>query len=96
MLPGEGSKALSLEVRSIDYDSESGNVTLTFTSRPGRSYALLWTADFQNGPDYVEIDDGIDANAVENITSYTFPIPRVDDDPGGDLAAKAFFIIKRN
>ena len=96
MLPGEGSKALSLEVRSIDYDSESGNVTLTFTSRPGRSYALLWTADFQNGPDYVEIDDGIDANAVENITSYTFPIPRADDDPGGDLSAKAFFIIKRN
>ncbi|MFT6864211.1 MAG: hypothetical protein ACJAVK_002775 [Akkermansiaceae bacterium] len=96
MIPSGGGGPKGLEVLSIDYDRENENVTLTFTSRPGRSYSLLWTADFQDGPNYLEIDDGINADAVENITSYTFQAPRPDDNPGGEPAAKAFFIIKQN
>jgi hypothetical protein len=94
MIPNAGSGPKDLEVRSIDYDSESDTVTLTFTSRPGRSYSLFSTYDFQDGPDYLEIDDGIDADAGETITSYTFPAP--DNDLGGGSSPKAFFFIKQN
>jgi len=87
MLPGEGSGAAGLEIKSIDYDRENGTVTLTFSSRPGRSYALVWTADFQDGPNHLEIDDGINADTVENITSYTFPAPRSGGDPARPITA---------
>lgn len=92
MVPGAGSGSAGLEVRSIKYNVENDTVTLTFTSRPGRSYSLLWSADMQDGPDYNEVDDEIDADAVENITTYSFPAPN----PGGPPIPKAFFFLRQN
>ena len=96
MVPGSGPGSDVLEVRSIEIDQETNIVTLMFTSRPGRSYSLLWSETMQDGPDFDEIDDGINADADGNITTYSFPAPRPDADPGGPPTLKAFFFIKEN
>ena len=47
-----------------------GNVTLTFTSRPGKIYAIE-QGDTLTG--WLEIDDGVDSEGDE--TSFTYPQP---------------------
>ena len=96
MIPGSGAGAAGLEVRSIALDGDTNLVTLTFTSRPGRSYSLLWSETMMDGPDFDEIDDGISADPDGNITTYSFPAPRPSGDPGGPPVPKAFFFIKEN
>jgi hypothetical protein len=71
-------------------------VSLTFNSRPGKTYSLFWTPDLAGGPDYVEIDDSVRADSEQGQTTHRFPIPRAEDDPGGPPAPKAFFVISEN
>lgn len=96
MIPSGGSVPRGLEITNISVDQNTETVSLTFNSRPGRTYSLFWTPDLAGGPDYTEVDDSISADAVENQTTYTFPVPRPEDDPGGSPVPKAFFVIRKN
>lgn len=96
MLPGESGGGAGLAITEIDYNSGDDTITIVFNSRAGRTYALLWSPDMQDGPNYSEIDDAIQANPIEEQTTYTFPAPRPDDDPGQPPVTKAFFFLREN
>jgi hypothetical protein len=96
MIPSGGSVPGGLEITDISVDQNSETVSLTFNSRPGKTYSLFWTPDLAGGPDYVEIDDSVRADSEQGQTTHRFPIPRAEDDPGGPPAPKAFFVISEN
>ncbi len=92
MVPNAGSGPGGLEVTAISVDRASSRVSLTFHSRPGRTYSLFWSPDMEDRPDFDEVDDGVPADETEDFTIYTFPIPS----PGGVPAVKAFFFLREN
>ena len=97
MLPGDGGAGSSeLAITEVDYNESDETVTIVFNSSPGRSYALFWSPDMQDGPGFTEINDNIPADAVENQTTYQFPVPRPGGNPTQPPATKAFFFIRQN
>jgi molybdenum-dependent DNA-binding transcriptional regulator ModE len=92
MIPTGGAGGNGLKVTEISVDQETNIISLTFTSKPGRSYSLFWTSDFEDRPDYVELDDSINADPNSDLTTHNFPVPNTGDGP----VPKAFFFIQQN
>lgn len=72
-----GGGAGDLAITAIDYDAEASEVSITFTSIPGRTYALE-TSDDLASPIWVEIDDSIPADGAETsvvLRGITLPDP---------------------
>lgn len=62
-----------LEITEIIYDEATEMITVTWTSKPGRTYGIFYDSDldgFQN-----DVDDAVPADEVEESTSYTFDNP---------------------
>ncbi|MDB4465946.1 hypothetical protein N9057_06620, partial [Akkermansiaceae bacterium] len=76
MIPTGGAGMSGLKVTGISLDQETKMISLTFTSQPGRSYSLFWTPNFEDRPDYVELNDSINANPNSDLTTYDFPVPK--------------------
>ena len=56
-----------------------GAVTVSWTSRPERTYSIRYTADLsQPTEDWIELDDGIDSGG----TTTTYTTPPFADSPG--------------
>ena len=96
MIPNGGTSLAGLRVTDISFDSGDETVSLTFTSKPGRFYALLWSPDLLGAPDFIEIDDSVQGAAEGNLTTISFPAPRLNDDPGKPTLQKAFFLLREN
>ena len=92
MIPTGGAGGSGLKVTEISVDQETNIISLTFTSRPGRSYSLFWTSDFEDRPDYEELDDSINADPNSDLTTHNFPVPNTGDWP----VPKGFFFIQQN
>jgi len=92
MIPTGGAGMSGLKVTGISLDQETKMISLTFTSQPGRSYSLFWTPNFEDRPDYVELNDSINANPNSDLTTYDFPVPKT----GGGPVPRAFFFIQQN
>ena len=86
----------SLRFTDISFDSGDEAVSLTFTSKPGRFYALLWSPDLLGAPDFIEIDDSVQGAAEGHLTTISFPAPRLNDDRGKPTLQKAFFLLREN
>lgn len=73
-------------ISEISYDPGSDTISITWPSREGETYTLLYDHDltgFQN-----DLDDGIEADAGDT-TTFTFPNP----DPA---SARLFFVVRKN
>ena len=92
MIPNPSSGPKGLEVTEISVNKVAETVTLTFRSRPGRTYSLLSSLSLDDGPDFEEIDDSVTADPVEKFTTITFPTPA----PNGSVPGKIFFFVKEN
>jgi hypothetical protein len=76
--PGGGT---ALQFTNIDYNSEDGNFTLEWTSKPNKTYALYYSMDLSDWE--ADIDDSIVSEG--ETTSYSF------EHPEGTEARKIFF-----
>ncbi|MGI9242051.1 MAG: LamG-like jellyroll fold domain-containing protein [Verrucomicrobiales bacterium] len=79
---------------AISHDSVNDTITVTFTSSPGQTYSLFWSPDLQDGPDYIEIDDGIQADPEGDMTTITIPTP--SENPADPSPARVFLIMREN
>ena len=76
-------------IPNITEITRSGDqVTLTWSSSPGESFALFFSTDLINFDQ--ELEDGIPAEAAGGLTSYDFPVGIL-----GAEIEKAFFRVKR-
>ena len=69
---GKGPRGAVFQITALDYDRSEGNVELTWTSRPGESYAVSYSEDFQS---FVELDDGIEASEGETTSFVDESVP---------------------
>jgi hypothetical protein len=84
----------SLRFTDISFDSGDEAFSLTFTSKLGRFYSLLWSPDLLGGLDFIEIDDSVQGTAEGNLITISFPAPRLNDDLGNPTFQKAFFLLR--
>ena len=76
--PGSGT---ALEFTNISYNSDDGNFTLEWNSKPNKTYALYYSLDLSDWE--ADIDDSIASEG--ETTSYSF------ENPEGKEARKIFF-----
>lgn len=72
-----------LAISSINTDTATGAITLTWTSTPGRVYSIDTSSDLVTWP--INIDDSIPAEAEGTATSFVIP------EALGNLGSRAFF-----
>ncbi|MDB4737257.1 LamG domain-containing protein, partial [Verrucomicrobiales bacterium] len=70
MLNAPVSSSASLEITEVAYDLSGDEVTIVWSSRSGRTYALDYSEDLM---DWIEIDDGIAADG--DSTEFTDVLP---------------------
>lgn len=75
-----------LQIQSIDYDTDTGLITLTWNSREGASYGVFYGTDLKSFD--FDVDDSVPSQGGDS-TSYTFPNP----DAG---ASRLFFRVTQN
>jgi plastocyanin len=80
--------AAAFNVTEIQYSPGTDEVTLTWTSDPGATYAVKFSIDMTNWD--ADLDDGIDAGEGET-TTRTFDITGLTSESG-----KLFFRVERN
>ena len=80
-----GSK-LPFQITAIIYDIESGEIEVTWDSKPGRNYMLLYNTSLENWD--ADIDDSIDSGGES--TTYRF------ENPEGVEARSLFFKVIQN
>ena len=80
-----GSK-LPFQITSITYDLQSGEIELTWESKPGRNYLLLYNTSLENWD--ADIDDSIESGG--DSTTYRF------ENPEGPEAKALFFKVIEN
>ncbi|MFT5407440.1 MAG: hypothetical protein ACI9NC_000145 [Verrucomicrobiales bacterium] len=85
-----------LQFTHVSHDADNDTVTLSFTSSPNKIYSLFWSSDLQDGPGYLEINDGVEAHATDDVTTITIPIPVPEPNPQGEFPSKVFFILREN
>ena len=93
MIPNAGSGPKGLEVTDIRVDQDNKTFTLSFNSRPGRTYSLLWSPDMADRLEYDELDDSVQAAEAGNSTTITLPIP---DQVGGEIPSRVFLFLREN
>ncbi len=59
-----------VEITGLDYDRVGGMITLTWTSEPGKSYAIDASTTLETWPS--DLNDGVAAAEGAETTSYTF------------------------
>ena len=60
---------IGFAITGIDYSPDTNNVTLTWTSRPGVTYAVDASPDMQIG--WIELDDGVESGGEETSFVHT-------------------------
>ncbi len=93
MIPNAGAGPKELEVTEISIDQVNKMFTLSFNSRPGKTYSLLWSPDMADRPDYDELDDGVEAAESGDSTTITYPIP---GQVGGEIPGRVFLFLREN
>jgi hypothetical protein len=76
-------EAEPLAISSITTDTATGEITLTWTSTPGRVYSIDTSSDLVTWP--INIDDNVPAEEEGNVTSF------VIEEALGNLGSRAFF-----
>ncbi|MGK0189286.1 MAG: hypothetical protein ACI9R3_005103 [Verrucomicrobiales bacterium] len=76
---GVGAPSSAFEITEIVYDESVPSIDITFTSRPGRTYAIETTTSLEaEGPgSWVELDDGVNSEGDE--TTYTDTVDAMGD-----------------
>ena len=77
---------LPFQITSITYDLQSGEIELTWDSKPGRNYLLLYNTSLENWD--ADIDDSIESGGES--TTYRF------ENPEGPEAKALFFKVIEN
>jgi len=77
---------LPFQITSITYDLQSGEIELTWDSKPGRNYLLLYNTSLENWD--ADIDDSIESGGES--TTYRF------ENPEGPEAKALFFKVIGN
>ncbi len=77
---------LPFQITSITYDLQSGEIELTWDSKPGRNYLLLYNTSLENWD--ADIDDSIESGGES--TTYRF------ENPEGPEATALFFKVIGN
>lgn len=75
-------EAEPLSISSITTDPTTGNITLTWTSTPGRVYSIDTSTDLETWP--INIDDSFPAEEEGNVTSF------VIEEALGNLGSRSF------
>jgi hypothetical protein len=77
---------LPFQIKSITYDLQSGEIELTWDSKPGRTYLLLYNTSLENWD--ADIDDSIESGGES--TTFRF------ENPEGPEAKALFFKVIEN
>ncbi|MDB4669819.1 hypothetical protein OAF33_02120, partial [bacterium] len=80
------STAGALQIQSIDYDTETDMITLTWNSRTNATYGVFYGTDLMNFDS--DVDDSVPSQGSET-TSYTFANPNA-------AASRLFFRVIQN
>ena len=78
-------EAAGFQITDVEYDSETGMVTLTWVSLPGRTYAIHYSEDLIDFTG--EVDASLDSQG--STTTLTFPRPN-------GITHRAFFQVTEN
>ena len=78
-----GGGATGVRVTRVEHEAERGEVSLTWTSRPGSTYAIESSGDLQT---WTELDDGVDS--AGETTSFT-------DTPAADAPFLYYRVVER-
>ena len=71
----------------LDYSPGDQMLTLTWTSKPGEKYIVIYSSDLADwgGAQDGDLEDGIDAHPVETTTTKTFDLSTISPADGSRI-----------